>query len=80
MTTEHVHPARVTPTGPDHTTGVHPMTNEQAASLLALSERYGVPFDPWSFAVSPFDLPPGYVAGWVGPLYVGCSPDGAVSS
>ena len=77
---EHVHPARVAPSGPDHTTGVHPMTNEQAAALLSLCARYGVPFNPWTFEVNPFDLPTGYVSGWVGPLYVGCAPDGEVSS
>lgn len=59
------------------------MTDAQTLALRRLSDRYGVPFDPADFAPA-FDLPAGYVAGWIGGqarrLYVGCSPDGEVSS
>jgi hypothetical protein len=56
------------------------MTNAQLEALEALAKRYGVPFDRARFEYGPFDLPPGYVAGWVGPIYVGCSPEGRISS
>jgi hypothetical protein len=51
--------------------------------LTALSERYGAEFrSEWFGPV--FDLPPGYVGGWVGGparrLYVGCDPGGRISS
>jgi len=55
------------------------MTEQQEVSLRALCERYGVEFDVTAFHPT-FDLPTGYVAGQVGPIYVGCSPDGEVSS
>lgn len=57
------------------------MTPAQTAALLALCERYSVQFDPSDYAPQ-FDLPEGYVAGWVGggqdTIYVGVSPDGDV--
>jgi hypothetical protein len=55
------------------------VTPAQIAALEYLCERYKVPFDPGAFHPR-FDLPDGYVAGWVGPIYVGCAPDGAISS
>lgn len=42
------------------------MTTEQEATLRKLCESYNVPFDPAHYPGSQFDLPPGYVAGWVG--------------
>lgn len=56
----------------------------QEAALSDLCARYGVTYDPDHYKPQ-FDLPKGYVAGWVGgpdarKLYVGCSPEGAVSS
>lgn len=62
------------------------MTDAQRTALVNLCERYGVPFDPSHFTTgAAWDLPPGYVAGWVGgpdvqKLYVGCSPEGHISS
>ncbi len=56
------------------------MTDAQVLALERLSSRYGVPFDRSRIEIGPFDLPPGYEAGWVGPLYVGCSPEGEISS
>lgn len=60
------------------------MTDAQRKAITALCDRYGVPFieDAWS---PKFDLPDGYVAGWVGEgsvgaIYVGVSPEGEVSS
>jgi hypothetical protein len=55
------------------------MTEQQATALQSLCERYGVPFEPANFHQR-FDLPSDYVAGWVGPIYVGVSADGDVSS
>ena len=55
------------------------MTSEQTAALTALCERYHVPFNADNFRPT-FDLPAGYVAGTVGPIYVGCSADGRISS
>lgn len=67
------------------------MTDAQEAKLRTLCERYGVEFDRDDYHPQ-FDLPPGYVAGWVGGLssqppirthstiYVGVSPEGDASS
>lgn len=55
------------------------MTPPQEAALRDLCRRYHVPFDPKEYHVRS-DLPPGYVAGWVGPIYVGCDADGRISS
>jgi hypothetical protein len=60
------------------------MNEAQATALRTLHERYKVPFDPSQFTPQ-FDLPTGYVAGWVGApnyrkLYVGVSPEGEISS
>jgi hypothetical protein len=63
-----------------------PLPQEQA--LRALCARYNVDYDAGHYKPS-FDLPAGYVAGWVGghaiqatrpTIYVGCSPEGAISS
>ena len=56
------------------------LTPAQRKALSELSERYEVPFDPSSFYSSPLDLKPGWVGGWIGPVFVGCSPDGEISS
>lgn len=78
------------------------MTDEQRAALAALCERYKVPFDEHDYTAQ-FDLPEGYVAGWIGggahglrrvpigrdfewqrhagtTIYVGCDPEGRISS
>ena len=55
------------------------MTPAQEAALRSLCERYRVPFNPEDWRAV-FDLPPGYVAGWAGPIYCGCSPEGHISS
>jgi hypothetical protein len=64
------------------------MTEAQRTALQSLCERYRVGFDPTHYAPS-FDLPDGYVAGWVGgyaiqeqqpTIYVGCSAEGHISS
>jgi hypothetical protein len=56
----------------------------QARALFALCERYGVVYDPAHYWRDS-SLPAGYVSGWVGGpserrLFVGCSPEGAISS
>lgn len=60
------------------------MNAAQESALRGLSERYHVPFNAADFKPT-FDLPDGYVAGWIGglehrKLYVGCSPEGSISS
>lgn len=60
------------------------MTEAQEKALRSLCERYGVTFDKDHYHPT-FDLPDGYVAGWIGgtdsqKLYVGCDPDGRISS
>lgn len=56
----------------------------QEVALRALSNRYNVPYNPAWFYPQ-FDLPAGYVGGWIGgeddpKLYVGCDPEGRISS
>lgn len=52
-------------------------------TIRTLCDRYHVTYDPTHYAPA-FDLPTGWVAGWVGgtpgTLYVGVDPDGAASS
>lgn len=55
------------------------MTDAQRAALQDLCDRYHVEFDPTKYHPRS-DLPPGYVAGWVGSIYVGVSPSGEISS
>lgn len=70
------------------------MNDAQRSALKALCERYNVPFNESDYGKS-FDLPKGYVAGWIGgtdhgyvngehapstTIYVGCDPQGAISS
>ena len=61
------------------------MNEAQRAALTALCGRYNVPFSESDFRAA-FDLPAGYVAGWVydthhaGIIYVGVDPEGRISS
>lgn len=55
------------------------MTDQQAEALARLCERYGVPFQPTNFAPHS-SLPEGWLQGAVGPITVGCSPAGEISS
>lgn len=56
------------------------MNEKQAEALAALCKRYNVEFDRENFKPT-FDLPPTYVAGWIGDrIYVGCDADGRISS
>lgn len=62
------------------------MNPAQEAALRRLTEeRYDGKFRPEDFAPA-FDLPDGWVAGWINSstatraLYVGCDPDGVISS
>jgi hypothetical protein len=59
--------------------GSYTITDAQERALRDLCDRYNVEFDPMAFRPQ-FDLPTGYVAGWVGPIFVGCSSDGRISS
>lgn len=54
-------------------------TPAQVAKLRDLCKRFEYTFDLGDYRPR-FDLPDGYVAGWVGDLYVGVSPDGDASS
>lgn len=55
------------------------MTAAQRETIAQLAEGFGVPVDPDTF-IGRFDLPDGWVAGWVGPIYVGISPEGDAHS
>jgi hypothetical protein len=62
------------------------LTEAQDTALHGLCDRYGVDYSPAHYTPQ-FDLPPGYVAGWVGgperpkpTIYVGCDPHGGISS
>lgn len=55
------------------------MNAAQRKALQDLCLRYNVDFGSCRFA-SGFDLPEGWVHGWVGPIHVGVSPDGDISS
>lgn len=62
---------------------VEKMTDKQDQALRRLCSRYGVDFDTQTFRkASRIDgLPDGYVCGWVAKrIYVGCSPEGEISS
>lgn len=66
------------------------LTFLQDVALSAICERYLVRYDPSHYVNRPIDgLPDGYVSGWVGgwdiqkthpTIYVGCSPEGHISS
>ena len=66
------------------------LTLLQETALYAVCERYNVTYDPGHYQHRPLDgLPEGYVSGWVGgydiqkthpTIYVGCDPDGRLSS
>ena len=59
------------------------MTKEQEATLRRLCDGYKVTFNAADYHPQ-FDLPTGYVAGWVGgqpgTIYVGVAPNGDASS
>lgn len=65
------------------------MNEAQVLALWRLCRRYGVPFREDDYHPA-FDLPAGYYAGWIGgsnhaiapraTIYVGCSPEGEISS
>lgn len=64
------------------------LTNAQEEALKALCARYNAPYNPDHY-VAAFDLPNGWVCGWVGgpahqetkrTIYVGCSPEGEIHS
>lgn len=64
------------------------MTVEQELVLRRLCDAYRVTFDDGDYLRNLFDLPSGYVAGWIGghlgnpgrTIYVGVSPEGDASS
>lgn len=61
------------------------MNAKQRTALQKLCDRYNVQFVESDYVVNPFDLPAGWVCGWIGggsdpKLFVGCSPEGHISS
>ena len=70
------------PLPPEH------LTIEQDGALRSICERYYVAYSPDHYHHT-FDLPDGFVAGWVGgydiqkehpTIFIGCAPDGRISS
>ncbi len=55
------------------------MNEAQRVALEALCDRFHAEFDESLYGPA-WDLPSGWVSGWVGPIYVGCDPDGVISS
>lgn len=55
------------------------MTDAQDAALIRIHTDYQMHYDPTEWT-HPFDLPSGWVAGWVGKTYVGVSPEGSIHS
>lgn len=60
------------------------MNEVQRAALVRICERFSVPYDEAHYRPV-FDLPSDWVAGWVGgpdheKLYIGCDPEGRISS
>lgn len=69
---------------PERRERIEAMTVGQVGALVKLCARYSVTFDPLHYAPS-FDLPSGWVAGWIGGqdearLYVGVDTEGQISS
>jgi hypothetical protein len=64
---------------------VRDLTEAQRSALSQLCERYDVSFNENDY-IPAFDLPYGWVSGWVGgnrvsnTIYVGCSPEGRITS
>lgn len=58
------------------------MNDVQRNALSNLASRYNVNFDESKFFVYKADstMMPGWAEGWVGPIYVGCSPTGEIHS
>lgn len=83
---DYISPRKVTIKPEKFDVGPSGLTDAQILALAKLSARYGEPFDPRYF-IPQFDLPTGYVGGWIGGygaaerhIYVGCSPEGEISS
>jgi hypothetical protein len=55
------------------------LTAAQHKRLRQACADYAAEYDPANYQPT-FDLPTGWVAGWVGPIYVGCSPEGDIHS
>jgi hypothetical protein len=55
------------------------MTEQQRAKIEQRCKEYRIPFVEADWR-RPFDLPDGWVAGWLGSTYVGVSPEGDMHS
>ena len=55
------------------------LTREQEWAIRDLCSAYHVGYIPDHYQPA-FDLPKGYVAGWIGPIYCGIDPEGNISS
>jgi len=55
------------------------LTLEQEQAIQRKCRDYGVAYIPGHYQPA-FDLPDGWVAGWIGPIYVGVSPEGGIHS
>jgi hypothetical protein len=60
-------------------TEMRTMTRPQENAIRGLCLAYKVAFRAENYHPA-FDLPPGYVAGWIGPIYCGISAEGEISS
>jgi hypothetical protein len=55
------------------------LTPEQVAAIRKLCRDYHTEYRPENYTPA-FDLPDGWVAGWIGPIYCGISPEGGIQS
>lgn len=55
------------------------MTPEQQEAIKRLCRNYQTEYRPENYGPA-FDLPDGWVAGWIGPIYCGIDPEGNISS
>ena len=63
----------------DSLKGATMLTLEQEHAIQRKCRDYGVAYIPGHYQPA-FDLPDGWVAGWIGPIYVGVSPEGGIHS
>lgn len=58
---------------------INHLTLEQEWAIQRLCRNYNVAYIPSKY-IPQFDLPDGWVAGWIGPIYCGIDPEGHISS
>ena len=55
------------------------LTADQEHAIRDLCRNYHTEYIPTNYGPA-FDLPEGWVIGWIGPIYCGIDPEGNISS